>query len=95
MYVVCVNFELKPDFVDRFMPLIEAQAANSLELERGCERFDVCVDEEDPARVFLYEVYEGRRSFELHLASDHFKAFDAAVAGMVKSKSVGAYRLKK
>lgn len=94
MHVICVDFEIKPDRLPEFMPLIEAQARNSLELEDGCQRFDVCVGKDDPSRVFLYEVYDSEAAFKEHLASDHFKAFDQAVAEMVDSKTVRAFELQ-
>jgi quinol monooxygenase YgiN len=40
--------------------------------------------------VFLYERYADRAAFDAHLASTHFRAFDAAVRGMVAAKSMRA-----
>ena len=53
--------------------------------------FDVCVD---PARdnfVLLYEVYSDRAAFDLHLASEHFAAFDAEVRDWVSAKTVSTF----
>jgi quinol monooxygenase YgiN len=52
----------------------------------------VCVDSADKASVFLYEVYDDRAAFDAHLATAHFKRFDAAVAPMVASKAVRILR---
>ena len=40
--------------------------------------------------MFLYEVYDDRAAFEAHLSMPHFKAFDAATADMIRSKTVRA-----
>jgi autoinducer 2-degrading protein len=40
--------------------------------------------------VFLYEVYDDRAAFDAHLSAPHFKSFDAATAGMIRSKKVRA-----
>ena len=93
MHVVCVDFEVKPGHLAEFMPLMKAQAKNSLELEDGCRRFDVSIDREDGCKVFLYEIYDSEEAFQSHLASDHFKAFDKAVAGMVAGKTVRTMEL--
>lgn len=91
MYVVTVRFTLAPGSAEAFMPLIFAQAKNSLELEPECHQFDVCVDPADPAMVFLYEIYGDEAAFHVHLASDHFKQFDAAVADFVSDKHVACF----
>ena len=57
MYVVCVNFEIKPDAIETFMPLMMQQAKNSLDNETGCKQFDVCVSEQANNQIFLYEIY--------------------------------------
>lgn len=88
MHVVIVDFEIDPAHWDAFLPLMLAQAANSLAKEPDCLQFDVCTEPDAPHRVFLYEIYGDAAAFDAHLASDHFKTFDAAVAPMVRAKTV-------
>ena len=95
MYVVIVDFRIKPERVAEFMPLMLENARASRETEPGCRQFDVCVDPADGTAVFLYEVYDDRAAFDVHLASAHFKKFDPAVAPMVASKSVRTLRLER
>jgi (4S)-4-hydroxy-5-phosphonooxypentane-2,3-dione isomerase len=64
VYVVIVDFRIKPERVADFMPLMLENARASRETEPGC------------------------RVFDAHLATAHFKRFDAAVAPMVAAKSV-------
>lgn len=93
MYVVCVTFAIKPEYLTRFLPLMSAQAKNSLDLELDCFRFDVAVSEVEENQIFLYELYKDRQAFDDHLASKHFETFDKAVANMIKSKHVQTYVL--
>ena len=95
MYVVIVDFRIKPERVAEFMPLMLENARASRETEPGCRQFDVCVDPADGTAVFLYEVYDDRAAFDVHLASAHFKKFDPAVAPMVASKAVRTLRLER
>jgi quinol monooxygenase YgiN len=88
MYVVIVDFRIKPERLAAFMPLMLENARLSRETEPGCQIFDVCVDPKEKTSVFLYEVYDDRAAFDAHLATAHFKRFDAAVADMVAAKSV-------
>jgi quinol monooxygenase YgiN len=91
MYVVCVTFEIKPDQMGAFLPLMLAQAKTSLEVESACHVFDVCLSENDENTVFLYEVYADQAAFQAHLTSAHFITFDATVSDMVKEKSVATF----
>jgi quinol monooxygenase YgiN len=71
-----------------FMPLMLLNAQTSLRDEPGCQQFDVATDSSNADGVFLYEVYTDRAAFDAHLASPHFKVFDAAVAHMIADKII-------
>ncbi|MEP3847044.1 MAG: putative quinol monooxygenase [Paracoccaceae bacterium] len=87
MYVVTVTFEIDPDRIDEFMPLMLANARASRDKEPGCHQFDVCRVKGE-SRVHLYEVYDNAAAFKAHLASPHFLEFDAAVSAMIQHKAV-------
>lgn len=91
MFAVTVTFKIKPGDWDRVLPLMRDNAQASLREEPACHRFDVCTDRERAMEVFLYELYDNAAAFQDHLASDHFRAFDAAVAKMIESKNVATY----
>ena len=93
MYVIAVDFTIHPEHLAAFMPLILENARISRATEAGCRRFDVCRDPAQPERVFLYELYDDRAAFDVHLAAAHFKAFDGVAKAMVASKAVHAYEL--
>jgi autoinducer 2-degrading protein len=88
MYVVTVEFHIRPPHFAAFLPLMRENAQASLRIEPGCRQFDVCTDPARPSSLFLYEVYDDRSAFEAHLASEHFTRFDAAVRDMVAGKLV-------
>jgi quinol monooxygenase YgiN len=68
----------------------------SVRLEPGCLRFDVLMpaDAGAPPRVFLYEIYEDRAAFDLHLASEHFRDFDERSRDLVRGKTVLAFAVE-
>lgn len=88
MYVVAVDFKIHEANLSAFMPLISENARLSRTTEPGCQQFDVCVDPAQPTAVFLYELYDDRSAFEAHMATSHFKRFDAETAAMIASKKV-------
>ena len=91
MYVITVEFTLRDAEKGRFLQRVRQQATDSLEQEAGCRQFDVCVDPEDPCRVFLYELYDHEAAFQAHLDSAHFKDFDRTTADWFVSKEVRAW----
>jgi (4S)-4-hydroxy-5-phosphonooxypentane-2,3-dione isomerase len=93
MYVITVEFTIHSQHVAAFMPLMLENARCSRETEPGCRRFDVCRDPSQPEQVFLYEIYDDRAAFDLHLAAAHFKAFDAVTRTMIAKKAVHSYAL--
>ena len=75
MYVLVVDFVVKPEHVVAFTAEIRKNAKASRETEPGCRQFDVCVAPDDPATIVLYEVYDDKAAFEAHLKTAHFLAF--------------------
>ena len=92
MYVVAVLFEIEEAHAGAFREAILENAATSLREEAGCRRFDVAFGE-DGRRCFLYELYADRAAFDVHLESEHFRAFGEATAPMVRGKRVETYAL--
>jgi quinol monooxygenase YgiN len=88
MFVVIVDFIIKPDFVDAFRAEMLGNARASRNREPGCRRFDVAFSDKDNSAVFLYELYDDAAAFAAHQQERHFEEFDAKTAPWVASKSV-------
>jgi quinol monooxygenase YgiN len=86
-FAIAVLFEIKAEGWDRFVDMIRRNAATSVAEEAGCLRFDVLASGEQ-REVCLYEIYEDRAAFDGHLASAHFKDFDASSTALVVSKKI-------
>ena len=86
-FVVTVVFRVQPGRRAAFRDAIVANAAASVADEPGCSAFDVC-EKADGSEIFLYEVYDDEPAFKAHLATDHFKRFDALVTPWVVEKRV-------
>jgi len=95
MFVVTVIFKVKQDVVEDFRKAVKQQAKNSLKKEKGCKRFDVCFDNDDPQRIFLYELYVDAAAFEAHTQTDHFKNFREVSQPMLEDRMVKFWSLQK
>lgn len=91
-FVVTVVFRAKPEFRAQFREAMLENAATSRASEPGCRRFDVC-ESADGAEIFLYEIYDSEAAFQAHLASDHYKRFNATTPPWVAEKNVVKYEL--
>lgn len=93
MFVVTVDFVIKPGFVDAFRAEMIANARASRTGEPGCRRFDVAFSEREPSLVFLYELYDDAAAFAAHQQTAHFKAFDGTTAPWVERKTARTFWL--
>lgn len=91
-YVIWVEFDLLDDGRAQFMQLVRDNAATSARDEPGCSRFDVLEAPDGTGPVALYEIYDDEAAFRVHLASAHFKEFDARSAPLVRAKTVRSFR---
>lgn len=66
---------VRGDAVDAFKARIIKHAALSLEIEDGCQQFDVHQDREKPTLFFLIETYADEAALEAHRQSTHYKSF--------------------
>ena len=88
MFVVTVDFEIKSEYINEFRSRVLQQAKDSLNNEEKCLIFDVCYDEKNTNKVFLYEIYQDKEAFNYHLKSDHYLSFDKDVENWVTKKIV-------
>jgi (4S)-4-hydroxy-5-phosphonooxypentane-2,3-dione isomerase len=88
MYVVIVEFHIKPAHWQEFLPAMIDNAQVSLRDEPGCHHFDVDTSDAEPHVVFLYELYRDKAAFDEHLKAPHFISFAQKTAPMVEKKSV-------
>jgi autoinducer 2-degrading protein len=88
LFVVVVEFHLKPGAQSEFRALIDANADASVRNEPGCLQFDVLEPEDEGDRVLLYEVYTDKAAFDAHRKTEHFQVFSGASGGLCLKKSV-------
>ena len=81
MLVVHVHVHVKPDCVEAFKQATRLNARLSL-LELGVLRFDV-LQQDDPTRFVLVEIYRDADAAAAHKATEHYPVWRDAVAPMM------------
>ena len=92
-FVLVVEFDLKPESLQKFNQLIAVNASASVRDEPGCRQFDVLQDLDQPNHVVLYEVYDSPEAFQAHMGMKHTQTFLAAAKPLVDRQT--AYKLKR
>ena len=73
MFALFVTIQIKPEHREAFMEATMGDAIGSNNDEPGCLRFDVLQDSQDANKVYLYEVYKDRESWEVaHRQAPHY-----------------------
>ena len=81
MLIVHVQVRVKPDCVEAFKQATRLNARLSL-LELGVLRFDV-LQQDDPTRFVLVEIYRDADAAAAHKATEHYPVWRDAVAPMM------------
>ena len=56
--------------------------------EDGCIEYTLHQDNDDPAVFVFYETWESLNHLQMHVNSDHYKAYAQAVGDMIEAKVV-------
>jgi quinol monooxygenase YgiN len=87
-HIVLVQVTIRPELEAEFAAALLHNARESVRRDRGCLRFDVSQDKDEPTRWVLYEVYDGPDAHAAHRQSPHFLAYDAVASRAVVEKTV-------
>jgi len=77
-FVLIAELQVTQESLEKFVPLILANAQASVAKEPGCLQFDVTQQADDPTKFALYEVYVDAAAFEAHGKMAHVREFFAA-----------------
>jgi len=88
-FVLVVEIEVRAEFVDKFLEVIDTNAKTSVATEPACRQFDVLRQQDDPTRVVLYEVYDDLAAFQAHTKLPHVLAFHEAAKPMIVEQKKG------
>jgi autoinducer 2-degrading protein len=82
MFVVIVQAQVKPEFIEAFKNFTLNNARNSIH-EPGIARFDFYQQSDDPTRFVLIEIYRSEDAPGKHRDTAHYAEWRDAVADMM------------
>ena len=81
---IVANIHAKADKVD----LVRSELLKLIDITRseaGCLQYDLHQDNENPAHFLLYENWESRELWRVHMEAPHLSAYRAATEGAVEA----------
>lgn len=82
MFVVHINIQVKPEFVEEFKQICVENAQNSVK-EPGIKRFDVLQQSDDATRFVLVEAYTDENGVAQHKQTAHYNKWRSEAEKMI------------
>jgi len=79
------EIEIDPAQIEGYLAALKEQIETAVRLEPGVLALHAIADKENPARVFVFEIYADIDAYKTHLETAHFKKYKSATQNMVKS----------
>jgi quinol monooxygenase YgiN len=84
-YVRVAEIEIDPAQLDAYTVAVKEQIEAAIGLEAGVLALYSVADKDNPAHVFVFEMYADLDAYKAHLETPHFKKYKFATQDMVKS----------
>jgi quinol monooxygenase YgiN len=84
-YVRVAEIEIDPSQLEAYKAAVKEQIEAAVRLEPGVLALYSVTDKDDPAHVFVFEMYADREAYKAHLETAHFKKYKVSTQDMVKS----------
>ena len=84
-YVRVAEIEIDPVQLEPYKAAVKEQIEAAVRLEPGVLALYSVADKENPAHIFVFEMYADVDAYKAHLETAHFKKYKATTQNMVKS----------
>jgi quinol monooxygenase YgiN len=84
-YVRVAEIDIDPAQIEPYKAAAKEQIEAAVRLEPGVLVLYSVADKENPAHVFVFEIYADLDAYKAHLETDHFKKYKVTTQDMVKS----------
>ena len=85
MMVRIAEIEIYPEYLTEYKNILKEEAAASIKKEAGVIAIFPMVEQKQPHRIRIIEIYANKESYESHLKTPHFQHYKTSTLKMVKS----------
>ena len=83
-YVRVAEIEIDPVQLEPYKAAVKEQTEAAVRLEPGVLALYSMADKENPAHIFVFEMYADVDAYKAHLETAHFKKYKATTQNMVR-----------
>jgi quinol monooxygenase YgiN len=84
-YVRVAEIDIDSSQLEAYKAAVKEQIEAAVRLEPGVLALYSVTDKDDPAHVFVFEMYADAEAYKAHLETAHFKKYKVSTQDMVKS----------
>jgi quinol monooxygenase YgiN len=84
-YVRVAQIEIDLAQLERYKAAVREQIEAAIRVEPGVLTLYAVAEQDNPARVIVFEIYADPEAYKAHLETPHFKKYKADTQEMVKS----------
>lgn len=70
---VVASTHIKEECLEEYLPLMKEIVEKTNALDKGCIRYELCRDTQNPLRFTMIEEWESQADLDAHMESAHFK----------------------
>jgi quinol monooxygenase YgiN len=90
MVFMTIRMKVLPEKRKELMQALES-LANSIKVQKGCKRCEICVSADDPNEFYLVGEWENQKELDIHLRSELFKVLMGAMSLLKKPHEMRLY----
>ncbi len=79
------ELEIDPTQIETYKVLLKEEISTSMRVEPGVLTLSAVSLRDHPNQIRIFETYKDQAAYEFHLRTPHFKKYNGATQGMVKS----------
>ena len=87
MIKVIASSRVKNDCVDLYLKITKELVEKTNALDKGCIKYELCRDVNDPLRFIMLEEWEDKPSLDMHMESKHFTELIPGIRELTESPS--------
>jgi quinol monooxygenase YgiN len=84
-YVRVAQIEIDSAQLESYKAIAKEQIETAIRVEPGVLTLYAVAEQDDPTRVFVFEIYADLEAYRAHIETPHFKKYKADTQDMVKS----------
>ena len=87
LHILVVEYDIVPAEIDKYLTALKEAGAATVK-EKGFRQLSITVSKNDPNHVLLFEAWDNPAAHAAHVATDHFKKYQATTGNMIAKRNV-------